>query len=130
MVVCVPGVSALNMNCPGFLTVTSTPAGASVYIDGMYQGLTPVNHIEINKGQHSIRLSLNGYFDTNANLQIACEKGYTQNYPLTPIPITTTPTPITTTPVPAVVVPAKHVIAAKIPAQPVAQGCGPNKSGG
>jgi hypothetical protein len=88
-----PGVSALNMNCPGFLTVTSTPAGASVYIDGMYQGLTPVNNIEINHGQHSIRLSLNGYFDTTADLPIACETRITKNYPLQKIPITTTPTP-------------------------------------
>ena len=113
MVGCVPGVSALNTYCPGFLTVTSTPAGASVYIDGMYQGITPVNNIEINRGQHSIRLSLNGYFDTTADLSIVCETRITRNYPLQQIPITTTPTP-TPTPIQAVLVPAKQVI----PAQP------------
>jgi hypothetical protein len=82
-----------------------------MYIDGTYQGITPLD-VKVNAGQHSIRLSLNGYFDTTDDLTIMCEKRYNKNYPLTPIPITTTPT---LTPKP---VPVKQIIVAKIPAQP------------
>jgi hypothetical protein len=86
----VPGVSAL---VSGFLTVTSTPAGASVFIDGTYQGITPLNNFQINPGQHNIRLSLNGYFDKTDVVTITSEKKITGIYSLTPVPITTTPTP-------------------------------------
>ena len=50
----------------GTLTVTSTPSGASVYIDGEFIGLTPLADYEIDTGgtrekQVEIRLELSGY---------------------------------------------------------------------
>ncbi len=42
------------------LTVSSVPSGASVYLDGIYRGKTPVT-LTTNPGTHSLKLSLSGY---------------------------------------------------------------------
>lgn len=80
------------------LTVTSTPAGAGLWIDGAFVGKTPVENHELNPGTYSITLKLEGYNDKETNLTI--ESGKDQSIglvleekqpPLFPLYITTTP---------------------------------------
>jgi hypothetical protein len=44
------------------IMITSTPAGADIFIDGTGLGHTP-RSLEISPGKHSVQLALNGYKD-------------------------------------------------------------------
>ncbi|HTU41503.1 MAG TPA: PEGA domain-containing protein [Candidatus Aquilonibacter sp.] len=59
------------------LAVSSTPAGASVYIDGKNTGKVTPAQISLNKGQHTVLLRKTGYIDETANAQ--CNIGQTTN---------------------------------------------------
>jgi hypothetical protein len=58
----------------GSISVSSTPSGASVYLDGGYQGTTqagnPLDLPGIPPGQHTVRLNLAGYQDYTQNVQV------------------------------------------------------------
>jgi tetratricopeptide (TPR) repeat protein len=43
------------------LSITSDPAGATIFLDGNYEGLTPCNITFITSGPHNIRCKLDGY---------------------------------------------------------------------
>jgi len=47
----------------GTLSVSSTPAGANVFIDNVLKGVTPITLADIQTGDHQILLRLNGYQD-------------------------------------------------------------------
>ena len=40
---------------------TTTPSGASVYVDGKYVGKTPIKDKEISIGSHTVKIALDGY---------------------------------------------------------------------
>jgi hypothetical protein len=58
----------------GSISVSSTPPGASVYLDGGFQGITqpgnPLDLTAIPPGPHTVRLSLAGYQDYTGNVQV------------------------------------------------------------
>jgi hypothetical protein len=58
----------------GSISVSSSPSGASVYLDGGYQGTTqpgnPLDLTGIPPGQHAVRLNLAGYQDYTQNVQV------------------------------------------------------------
>lgn len=58
----------------GEVTIGSSPAGALVYIDGTYQGITPVSLEGVSSGQHTLRLVLPGYADFNGGLSVTSGK--------------------------------------------------------
>ncbi|NJF26148.1 PEGA domain-containing protein, partial [Thermococcus sp. Bubb.Bath] len=60
------------------LTINSTPEGASIYIDGVYKGKTPLN-VNLMPGDHSLELTLENY--TNVTKQITLSPG--QNLTIT-----------------------------------------------
>lgn len=45
----------------GSLSVSSTPSGARIYLDGSYQGKTPKTFSDVSVGSHYIELKLEGY---------------------------------------------------------------------
>ncbi len=47
----------------GFVSITSSPEGASIYLDGEYKSQTPGTLIGISPGSHTIRLEKSGYDD-------------------------------------------------------------------
>jgi hypothetical protein len=59
----------------GDIVVTSQPAGASVYLDGNYQGQTysgqPFDILDVSPGAHTISLSLNGYQDYSGTVMVS-----------------------------------------------------------
>ena len=59
----------------GSLNVTTTPAGADVYIDGKHMGKTPYNLNQIMVGSHKLEVKKSGYEDWQKNIRI--EEGKT-----------------------------------------------------
>ena len=78
------------------MSVSSLPPGAAVYLDGTYQGTTPVEIANLTPGTHLVRLRMEGYGDRE--MAIVVEAGnrtsVTASYPPLPTP---TPTPAVTT---------------------------------
>jgi hypothetical protein len=55
----------------GIVNVSSTPSGASVYMDSFYHGVTPVSLENVEPGQHSILIRKDGYKDYNTTITVA-----------------------------------------------------------
>ena len=54
----------------GSISVTSTPSGASVYLDGSYKGATPKTLRGVSAGSHTIKLSKSGYRDDTRRISV------------------------------------------------------------
>jgi hypothetical protein len=65
-----PTVSGSPQVTTGGVMVYSSPAGASVLIDGIYYGTTPANLTGIQQGNHIIRMVLSGYWDYEGTIYI------------------------------------------------------------
>jgi len=55
---------------PGLLDVTSTPAGAEVFLDGNNRGRAPQDDLEVTAGKHALRCTLKRYQDARLELDI------------------------------------------------------------
>jgi len=84
---------------PGYITITSTPSGAYIYMDGTYKGRTPTTITDISSGTHIFELDLNGYYDWKATRTISQGQNSPISATLSPIPsspgsihVTSTPT--------------------------------------
>ncbi|WP_456365007.1 PEGA domain-containing protein [Thermococcus sp.] len=69
----------------GYLTVTSSPSGATVIIDGKEVGSTPLEKYRLSTGQHQIAIRKEGYREENFTLMIEAGKELKKNVELTPI---------------------------------------------
>lgn len=47
----------------GAISITSSPSGAYVYMDGVYKGRTPLTLNSVSVQSHNVELDLNGYYD-------------------------------------------------------------------
>jgi serine/threonine protein kinase/outer membrane protein assembly factor BamB len=54
----------------GYLTIYSTPSGASVYVDGKFIGKTPLENYELSSGEHSLIIQAEGYEDYSTSVFI------------------------------------------------------------
>jgi hypothetical protein len=54
----------------GSLSVSSSPGGAAVYVDGLYRGITSTIVGNLAQGSHSVRISLAGYQDWTGSVSI------------------------------------------------------------
>ena len=55
----------------GTLSVSSSPSGAAVYVDGIYHGVTSTTVGNLIPGSHSVRLSKAGYLDWTGSVSIS-----------------------------------------------------------
>jgi hypothetical protein len=62
----------------GSLSVTTTPAGAQVYVDGAMKGVTPATIPGLSAGTHAVRLVMAGYSDLNTTITV--DAGRTSAY--------------------------------------------------
>jgi hypothetical protein len=62
----------------GSLSITTTPAGALVYVDGSMMGVTPTTIPMLAEGSHSVTLILDGYQDLKTTITI--NAGTTSEY--------------------------------------------------
>ncbi|HUW86035.1 MAG TPA: PEGA domain-containing protein [Methanoregula sp.] len=58
----------------GSLSVTTSPPGARVYVDGELKGVTPATIPGLSAGKHTVLLSLAGYLDLNTTITINAGK--------------------------------------------------------
>ena len=63
---------------PGSLSVTTDPAGATIFIDGVQQGISPATIPGLAPGSHTMLLKLDGYQDFSVPVTITA--GQTQYY--------------------------------------------------
>ena len=54
----------------GYVSVSSSPGGANVYIDNVYEGITPVNLSTVTPGTHALRLAMTGYADYEITITV------------------------------------------------------------
>jgi hypothetical protein len=88
----------------GALTISSTPPGSEIYLDGVYMGTTPTTIPDVAGGSHILELRYRDYTPWSKSLEI---RGGTTSYvdatlsPVTvttPLPTTNPPTSPTTNP--------------------------------
>jgi len=91
----------------GAVIVQSSPLGARVYIDGIYQGKTPLQLEDVPAGYHSVRMTLDGFYDFDSGTTVVHDQTVTVFGSLQEAPATTAPTASTTvaTTVPTTAVP-------------------------
>jgi len=54
----------------GSISITTTPTGASVYLDGVYKGITPFTLHSVSAGTHTVKLTLSGYEDYEESVRV------------------------------------------------------------
>ncbi|MDD4127533.1 MAG: PEGA domain-containing protein [Methanomicrobium sp.] len=77
----------VTTNTYGTISIKSSPSGASVYLDGNYQGQTPTTVSGVTKGAHTIELNKAGYNEWVG--QVTIYSGQTSTIYPTLEPITT-----------------------------------------
>ena len=60
-------------NLPGKLYVTTTPAGATVTVDGRRIGTTPINAYELKKGNYTVKIGKEGYSTYTKSITISAD---------------------------------------------------------
>jgi len=69
----------------GPLTITSTPAGARIFLDGQDGGVTPLTFPDLALGMHTLVLKMDGYQDYTEQITVTSE-GTTVSASLVPTP--------------------------------------------
>jgi len=82
----------------GAISISSTPSGATVIIDGTTMGITPYTIRTLFVGSHSLVLQMDGYLDYSTSFAIQADQLNQQSYTLSPVPTVTrqTTVPVTT----------------------------------
>ncbi|MGA2160924.1 MAG: PEGA domain-containing protein [Methanoregula sp.] len=62
--------AAASVVAPGNVSVYSSPLGANVFVDGVYEGITPVNLTGISAGSHALKLAMTGYYDYDTTISV------------------------------------------------------------
>jgi len=73
---------------PGYVTITSSPSGAYIYMDGAYKGKTPMTISGIAPATHTIELDLSGYYDWKTTVSINPGSNTPISATLSPLPDT------------------------------------------
>jgi hypothetical protein len=60
-----------SSNPHGQVAVVSSPSGASVFIDNVYQGITPMTVLSVKTGAHTVLVRQSGYQDWTTSIQVA-----------------------------------------------------------
>jgi hypothetical protein len=71
----------------GSLSVTTTPAGATVFIDGVQRGVSPTTIPGLAPGDHTLLVKLNGYADLTAPVTITAGQARAYTTALSPAAI-------------------------------------------
>ncbi len=77
----------------GTVSVSSSPPGASIYIDNAYMGYTPATLSSVAPGTHTVMLALDGYQNYVTNINVASGGNVQVSSSLSPIATPTTSGP-------------------------------------
>jgi len=64
------GGVVITIGGTGYLSVSSTPSGADVYLDGIYQGTTPLIISDVSVGYHNVKITKFGYQDYQTEVYV------------------------------------------------------------
>jgi hypothetical protein len=64
-------VAGVSPGSNGMVQVSSDPSGANVFLDNVFEGITPLTQKNIPSGPHSLVIRLTGYNDYTTDLNIA-----------------------------------------------------------
>lgn len=70
--------TAFNVNLSavkGFIKVTGSPAGASIFLDGKNTGRVTPAELTVDPGTHNVSLRKTGYLETNTDLKLVAGQG-------------------------------------------------------
>ncbi len=67
------------------LTVNSQPSGANIYLDGSFKGTTPLSINNMQSGSHTLKLTMQGYQDSEQNVYLSSGENKTVNVFLSPV---------------------------------------------
>ncbi|NLI80247.1 MAG: PEGA domain-containing protein [Deltaproteobacteria bacterium] len=73
------------LSTDAFLSVLSNPPNASVYVNGVAKGKTPLR-LRLSPGKYEVRMSLNKYRDWKKEVQLVAAQEYPLEAKLTPAP--------------------------------------------
>lgn len=65
------------------ISVTTIPNDASVLIDGLPLGISPIYNLHLQPGKHKLEIRLNGYHSIHDHTELHSAKNYTLHYILT-----------------------------------------------
>jgi hypothetical protein len=82
-----PTQSPTQTSGTGSVAVSSNPSGAQVFMDNMYQGITPLTIASVQPGTHSFLIKLAGYADWQASEPV--QSGQTAQIAATLSPLST-----------------------------------------
>ncbi len=54
----------------GSISVSSSPAGADIYLDNAYKGITPLTLTDVSPGSHTVKVQVSGYQDWSDSVQV------------------------------------------------------------
>ncbi len=69
----------------GYVSISSTPPDANVYLDGVYKGTTPRTVPDVSSGYHTIKLIKSGYEDHTEEIYISAGRAVPVSKDLVPI---------------------------------------------
>ncbi|RXE56198.1 hypothetical protein ABH15_08595 [Methanoculleus taiwanensis] len=73
----------------GSISVSSSPAGANVYLDNAYKGVSPLTLTGVSTGSHVVKVQVSGYQDWSDSVQVNADSTSYVSASLNPV---TTPT--------------------------------------
>jgi hypothetical protein len=77
----------------GSLMVATSPAGATIFIDGIQRGISPATISGLSPGSHTLLLKLNGYQDLSDPITVTAGQTKTYTLDLSPLAGAETATP-------------------------------------
>lgn len=74
----------------GDVYISSSPAGADVYLDNVYKGMAPLSLPDVPSGNHEVLLRMSGYSDWKGTTLVTAGQSVTLSGTLPEVPIATT----------------------------------------
>jgi hypothetical protein len=66
----VPDTPGPAPDTTGQITIGSSPAGAGIWLDNSYRGITPMVLADIYQGSHTLTLKMDGYQDWSSTVNV------------------------------------------------------------
>jgi hypothetical protein len=69
----------------GSLTVATSPAGATLFIDGVQRGISPATIPSLAQGGHTLKVTMDGYVDLMAPVTVTAGQTNAYTFDLSPL---------------------------------------------
>lgn len=80
----------------GSLTVATSPAGATIFIDGVQRGISPATIPNLAQGGHTLKVTMDGYVDLMTPVIITAGQTKPYSFDLSPLAAAATTNPAAT----------------------------------